>query len=949
MIAAARIEKVTANGDTPAKRAALGVAHLALHDFDRAVQELEHATQSEPGNPRFQNDLAAAYLARAAWQSRVDDIPRALAAAERAIGADPRLREPYFNRALALEALHLDDQAAEAWSDCARREGSGPWFTEAQARAASFKSRSISEAASPSTLDHQQVREHIEDELFTRWGVSIVDGDSAGAATALDEAETEARVLAMRGGDAMALDETALIRRLTRRHDGRALRDLAEAHALYGQSRREFAGDRLQQASDTMAEAGAAFARIGSPYVAWAPVYRAIALRVGGSAQMALDLLAAQTSPSSGYLNLTGRLAWTRASALEALGRFDRARDMLAEAVEQFTRAGEIENRTINEMGLADTEWLLGNRREMWLHEIEALSRMRAVRSASRRNALLLDGANFSLSDGLPESALEFQNALVALVENGGSSLARADAHRSRARTLVRLGRLDAARHDVSAAALAVAAVDDAGLRARADAEVQRVQAELSQLDDPVGAVAAATAALTYVRANGNLIRIAELLTVRAHAYEALRDDEHARDDFRDAIAGLEQIRADLAHVQDRMQAVESQRDAYRGLVHLEVALNHPEKALRIAEQGRARTLFDSNAEAGAGDPAEGRNRLPDDTAAIYYSVLDDQVVVWVLTNERVLEFARPLTMARVDDAVRELRALVGQDVSFPQFARAARGLSEQLVLPALDRIRGKTRLVFIPDGALTNISFAILPDALGRPLLETFTVAVAPSFSSFLAMSARLDGFSPRTVLAAGDGHDAAATGLPRLSRADGEAAAVARAYQAATVLTAERVTRDEFLADNRDVVHFAGHTIANPEFPMFSRILLAPNPATGDSGIVLSSELLERRFVATRVVVLASCEAAAGKIVSGEGALSIARAFLQAGVPAVVANLWAVDDGVHSVLVTFHRELRKRADPAAALRAAQLDWLNAGGRDTPVRVWGGFVALGGIKLTAS
>jgi tetratricopeptide (TPR) repeat protein len=99
----------------------LGMAHLVLGNYDEAIQAFEDAIAETPQNPRYQSDLAAAYLARAKEQQRPDDLPRALAAAERAIAAEDIL-EARFNRALALQALFLEDQARQAWDEYLARD-----------------------------------------------------------------------------------------------------------------------------------------------------------------------------------------------------------------------------------------------------------------------------------------------------------------------------------------------------------------------------------------------------------------------------------------------------------------------------------------------------------------------------------------------------------------------------------------------------------------------------------------------------------------------------------------------------------------------------------------------------------------------------------------------------------------------------------------------------------
>jgi tetratricopeptide (TPR) repeat protein len=108
--------------------AARGVTYLVDGDADRAVDSFERATASASAPPRMLSDLAAAYLQR----GRPDDAERALAAAERALGADAHLHEAAFNRALALERLGRTTEAVQAWRDCAAHEPDGQWAAEAR-------------------------------------------------------------------------------------------------------------------------------------------------------------------------------------------------------------------------------------------------------------------------------------------------------------------------------------------------------------------------------------------------------------------------------------------------------------------------------------------------------------------------------------------------------------------------------------------------------------------------------------------------------------------------------------------------------------------------------------------------------------------------------------------------------------------------------------------------
>ncbi|HVZ20941.1 MAG TPA: tetratricopeptide repeat protein, partial [Vicinamibacterales bacterium] len=65
-IAAAQVEQWARERDTPRTSAALGVAYLALGDWDNAVESLSDAVRRAPNDAGFLNDLAGAYLTRAA-------------------------------------------------------------------------------------------------------------------------------------------------------------------------------------------------------------------------------------------------------------------------------------------------------------------------------------------------------------------------------------------------------------------------------------------------------------------------------------------------------------------------------------------------------------------------------------------------------------------------------------------------------------------------------------------------------------------------------------------------------------------------------------------------------------------------------------------------------------------------------------------------------------------
>jgi CHAT domain-containing protein len=96
-------------------------------------------------------------------------------------------------------------------------------------------------------------------------------------------------------------------------------------------------------------------------------------------------------------------------------------------------------------------------------------------------------------------------------------------------------------------------------------------------------------------------------------------------------------------------------------------------------------------------------------------------------------------------------------------------------------------------------------------------------------------------------------------------------------------------------------------------------------------------------RLVVLAGCRTAVGRIRRGEGVVSLASGFVAAGVPNVVATLWDLDDEAGRELFTeFHRAIVAGATPTDALRRAQLRLLRAGaGSLASPSAWAGVHAI--------
>ena len=112
-LTAGKIRESFGERETPSQLHALGVSQLLAGRYDDAAQSLLAASREQPANAQYLSDVAAVQLERARLGLRPDDLPRALAAADRARRLDPSLKEAWFNRALAAIGVVVDRGSEE--------------------------------------------------------------------------------------------------------------------------------------------------------------------------------------------------------------------------------------------------------------------------------------------------------------------------------------------------------------------------------------------------------------------------------------------------------------------------------------------------------------------------------------------------------------------------------------------------------------------------------------------------------------------------------------------------------------------------------------------------------------------------------------------------------------------------------------------------------------------
>ncbi len=270
-------------------------------------------------------------------------------------------------------------------------------------------------------------------------------------------------------------------------------------------------------------------------------------------------------------------------------------------------------------------------------------------------------------------------------------------------------------------------------------------------------------------------------------------------------------------------------------------------------------------------------------------------------------------------------------------------------IAPIVDLI-DSPEIIIVPEGPVFQTSFASLKDENGKYLSERVRVRLIPSLTTLkLILDAPRNYHCQTGALIVGDPKVGPVefkgniVELPPLPKAREEAKMIARLL-GVSCLVGEQASKEEVLHRIQEVslVHIAAHGDAER-----GEIALAPNSSA--IGIPKKEEfMLTMKDVAevgikAKLVVLSCCHSASGKILTAEGVVGIARAFLGSGARSVLMSLWAVDDDATKAFMNIFYKclIREKVSASEALHQAMKKM-----RESPlyndVKHWAPFVLLG-------
>jgi len=394
------------------------------------------------------------------------------------------------------------------------------------------------------------------------------------------------------------------------------------------------------------------------------------------------------------------------------------------------------------------------------------------------------------------------------------------------------------------------------------------------------------------------------------------------------------------------------------------------------------------------------RKVLPEDGALLEYFVGEKKTYVFLISQTEVnlleLDHNRiqhELLPAFIDQ-LRDRRRVIEKGLSpevFQEYGELAHGLYKELVEPVLGS--PDKSLIVIPDGALGYLPFELLlTQPVSGPIEVDYTALsyvlsesrVRYEYSATLLSfplkgrrpPASMIGFAPtygEGVLAqARDAElfceDPGTVNFGNLSNNQEEVSSISQLLGGSSFM-AESASELIFKAEagRHGILHLAMHGFVNQCNPLYSGLVFSkegpggrdstrapkmragiqpfqaersPEASTND-GFLHAYEIYNMQLNAD-LVVLSACNTGVGRLVEGEGIMSLARAFKYAGCPNIVTSLWQADDASTAwIMEAFYQNLKEGKKKDEALRLAKLEYVQSSRRNHPF-FWGTFILIG-------
>ena len=380
------------------------------------------------------------------------------------------------------------------------------------------------------------------------------------------------------------------------------------------------------------------------------------------------------------------------------------------------------------------------------------------------------------------------------------------------------------------------------------------------------------------------------------------------------------------------------------------ILFREPNKALFVLERGRAQALNDLISRTYA--PNTVSRRIQSDTLRsliqeqkccfLFMTFLTKNLFLWFFDKEGKLTMRQycdtdPRVKSTKDLLETQSREILesmktDEDYDNPNEEKdrerrtkrdsCLQRLYKAIIARVAGLIKHHEEMVIVPEGQMWLVPFSCLKDKDGCYLSEKVRIRLSPSLTTLkLIQDSPADYHSQSGELIVG----VPQVGLPTfrpLKLAKKEAEMIASLF-GVPCLVGEQATKEEVLLRIGEVrlVHIATHGSEERGEPALTlRPSHSQEPVMLED-FVLTVEEIARLKIRAKLVVLSLCYGGRGKLMTLEGVVGTARAFLGSGARAVLVSLWQVrDEAAYMFMYIFYHHLvRDKMSASKALQCAQ------------------------------
>lgn len=973
------------NSSDARARHALGLLYLAEKKFDAALKEFNLALKNAPNDARIYSDIGALYLEKAgiayAQQQQREEFfvnaDSALRNLNRALEIDDSLREALFNKALLLEKMPMaENQAAEAWLKYLEKDASSPWAAEAQKRLEQLKERI------PPSKENSQVREDFLD-AFRRgdnrraWEIvsqtkEMIKGVMISQQLAqaflkaeMDESrkEEQREILSafvylgelerQNAGDSYFAElaryysntNPAQRQILLKAHD-----EMQNGYALMPESKFLLALENFQRAKELFSSAQ----NVWEAQVAEYQICYCLCNSNQKEASNERLLVLSDFCETKKYKWLQSLADGWIGGNYAYLGEISKAIDYDRKSLQTARETQDVYNIQRGLIQQAEMYRALNNAEKAINYISDSTAYPVSYYTFPRQNLRNLFFMTRILSHfKLYEAASVYVREETNLAQSQDKWMTHWGLIYS-AEIYGALQKYPEAFAQIESSRQFAETIQDEKMKPQLIARSLLSRAHLERQSGKCDA------ALDNYR---QAIEIYEQMKLVTDKYEAQKGQILCYIAQEDNTAIQEKMPALLSFFDENRKKIveEENRNTYfhneQGVYDIAVdnaytRLKESEQAFAYAESSRARSLLGLIENDSPGNEpvalSEVRRRIPPGAQMLYYAVLADKILIWRISDTQVTPTHVKIKSDELSDKVRNFEKLL---TGRRPLETESKELYKILIQPVEAMLEPGKAICLVADKILFRVPFAALrsPQS-GKFLIEDYALLYAPSATVFIRETelARLKAATAEpkdeTILSVGNPAFSRPDnpGLRDLPAARREALKIAELYNSAKappkVYVEKDATKENFSGNlnEADVLHFAGHYVANDKSPALSKLLLA----AGDLSV---GEIMQRKLPRARLMILSACETGIENFYHGEGMIGAARAFLASDVPLVVASQWSVDSEASAeLMIKFHsyRKLQKMTT-VAALRQAQIDMATK--QDAPFN-WAGFMPIGGF-----